>query len=84
MGHVTHPNGSCHTLRSRLSLSDDDALGAHCFVAGCCRVLQGVAGCCGVLQGVAVCCSALASNYYGVAMISRLLKIIGLFCKRAL
>jgi len=52
---------------------------------------------CSVLQCVAACCSVLQcvethkknnrkerSNVHGVATISRLLKIIGLFCKRAL
>jgi len=54
--------------------------------AVCCSVLQCVAVCCSVLQCVAVRCSANneGSHYYGVATISRLLKIIGLFCKRAL
>jgi len=63
----------------------------------CCSVLQCAAVCCSVLQRAAVCCSVLQrvaveilkgqlnSPYaYGVATISRLLKIVGLFCKRAL
>jgi len=64
-------------------------------VAVCCRVWLCVAVCCSVLQCVAVCRSMLSptdthgqnppkSALYGVATISRLLKIIGLFCKRAL
>jgi len=64
-------------------------------VAVCCSVLQCVAVCCSVSQCVAVCCSVLQCIAvihiwslfciltYGVATISRLLKIIGLFCKRA-
>jgi len=52
-------------------------------------VLQCVEVCCSVLQCVAVCCSVTAdgpavSVSYGVASISRLLAIIGLFIKRAL
>jgi len=65
-------------------------------VAVCCSVLQCVAVCCSVLQCVdpirecAVCCSELQSiavrtwptaSIYGVATISRLLKITGLFCR---
>ena len=63
-------------------------------VAVCCSVLQCIAVCCSVLQCVAVCCSERDSLFreylplvhmcYGVAMISRLHKIIGLICKRAL
>ena len=62
-------------------------------VAGCCIVLQCVAACFSALQCVAVCyllCAAMCCSVfvyysgYGVATISRLLKIIGLFCKRAL
>jgi len=58
-------------------------------VAVCCSVLQCVAVCCNMLQRVAVCifCTVFydAQLYdYGVATMSRLLKIIGLFCKRAL
>ena len=61
-------------------------------VAGCCRVLQCVAVCCSALQCVAVryiCNSGCMYAYfkrmnYGVATISRLLKITGRFCKRAL
>ena len=67
----------------------------HC-VAGCCIVLQCDNACCSVLQSwqcvtvcdsqrVAVCCSVHFPVYiYGVATTSRLLKIMGLFCKRAL
>jgi len=47
-------------------------------------VLHNVASCCSMLQYVAVCHSALKcgrTSYYGVAPISRLLKIIGLFCR---
>jgi len=60
-------------------------------------VVQCAAVCCSVLQCVAVCCSVVAivclSNtrihyfsvavylQYGVATISRLLKILGLFCR---
>jgi len=54
-------------------------------------ILHCVAVCCRVLQCVAVCCSVLRVLHlshwkwrYEVATISRLLKIIGLFCKRAL
>jgi len=57
-------------------------------VAVCCSVLQCVAACCSVLQRVAACCSVLfvllTGNDYGVALVSRIDKIIGLFCKRAL
>jgi len=62
-------------------------------VAACYCVLQCVAVCCSVSQCVAVvalCCSVLqcvaltSPATYGVATISRLLKVIGLFCKRAL
>ena len=67
-------------------------------VAVCCSVLQRVAVCCSVLQCAAACCSVLqdkswlplsecicrCGSCYGVATISRLLKITGLFCKRAL
>jgi len=50
-------------------------------------VLQCVAGRCSVLQCVAVCYSiliqfiAIHAFQYGVATISSLLKIVGLFCK---
>jgi len=54
-------------------------------------VLHCVGACCSVLQCVAACCSVLQWNSYTrgfspyrVATISRLLKMIGLFCKRAL
>jgi len=49
-------------------------------------VLQCVAVCCSVLQCVAVCCRdrEYKFTYYVVATISRLLKTIGLFWKRAL
>ena len=56
----------------------------------CCSVLQCVAVCCSVLQCVAVCtlaghgCTArrrICIYIYGVATISRLLKITGLFTK---
>ena len=50
--------------------------------AVCCSVLQCAAVCCRVLQCAAVCCRV--SNWYGVATVSRIDKIIGLFCKRAL
>jgi len=56
----------------------------------CCSVLHCAAVCCSVLQCVALrhtCRSVLAQCVtlcYGVATISTLLKIIGLFCKRAL
>ena len=61
-------------------------------VAVSCSVLQCVAVCCRVLQCVAVCCSVLLLVEFGIlldlqdglATMSRLLKIIGLFCKRAL
>jgi len=44
-----------------------------------------VAVCCIALQCVSMCCSALQSfAAYEVALTSRLLQIIGLFCKRAL
>ena len=67
----------------------------HCSVlqcvAVCCSVLQCVTVCCSVLQCVTVCCSVLQLNHPHimslvslVASISRPLKIIGLFCKRAL
>ena len=66
-------------------------------VAGCGSVLQCVTPCCNVLQYVAVCvascCSVLlewkyleVSRYkpgYGVALVSRIDTMIGLFCKRA-
>ena len=56
----------------------------HSYVTldSCCSVLQCVAVCCSVLQCVAVYHVWVVS--YGVATISRLLQIIGLFCKRAL
>ena len=52
-------------------------------VSVCCSVLQCVAVCCSALQCVAVHAVTPApfSRYYGVATISRLLKIIGLFCR---
>ena len=43
-----------------------------------------VAVCCSVLQCVAACCRVLQSATYGVAAIRRLLKMISLFCNRAL
>ena len=63
---------------------------AQCVV--CCSVLQCVAVCCSVLRCVAVCCSVLQreqralcslahSCCYGVATMSRLHKITGLFCR---
>jgi len=63
------------------------------FVALCLSVLQCVAVCCSVLQCVAVCWVSFVGRsclffthvlYYGVATISRLLKIVSLCCKRAL
>jgi len=68
------------------------------WAAVCCSVLQCVAVCCSVLQYVAVCnreqllhsrapverAMLHSKVQYGVATISRLLKITGLFCKRAL
>jgi len=66
-------------------------------VAVCCSVLRCVAVCCSANSRctrkphrLTVCCSAVVAvtlvgiNGYGVATIHRLLKIIGLFCKRAL
>ena len=52
-------------------------------VSVCCSVLQCVAVCCSALQCVAVhaVTPALFSGYYGVATISRLLQIKGLFCR---
>ena len=61
----------------------------------CCSMLQCVAVCCSVLQCAAECYSVLQSVrllsvgvnvivYYGVALVSRIDKIIGLFCKRDL
>ena len=44
-----------------------------------CSVLQCIAFCCSVLRCVPVRCSV--PHQYGVASISRLLKIIGLFCR---
>jgi len=55
----------------------------HC-VAVCCSVLQCVAAYCSVLQRVAACSSVLQCVIfcnYGVASISRLLKITCLFCR---
>jgi len=65
------------------------------FFTVCCSVLQCVAVCCSALQCVAVCCSVLQCmkawfavlstwSYYGVATVSKIDWIIGLFCKRAL
>jgi len=60
---------------------------ACCSMLQCCILLQSVAFCCSLLQ----CCSVVlcfrvgeADEPYGVATISRVLNIIGLFCKRAL
>jgi len=54
------------------------SVSAEC-VAEC--VVEGVAGVCGfVLQ----CLVDLFPSAYGVATISKLLKMIGLFCKKAL
>jgi len=53
-------------------------------VAVCCSVLQCIAVYCSVLQCNVVNVSVDLSRDYGMACISRLLKIIGLFCKRAL
>jgi len=51
-------------------------------VAACCSVLQcSVVCCCRVVQFVSVCRSV---SYYVVASVSRIDKIIGLLCKRAL
>jgi len=66
-----------------------------CSVLQCvavrCSVLQCVAMCCSVLQCAAVCCRIppwtscfVCAEQYGVATSSGLLKIIDLFCKRAL
>ena len=52
-------------------------------VAVCCNMLQCVADCGSVLQCVAVCCIVFVREIgYGVASTGRLLKIVGLFCKR--
>ena len=59
------------------------------FVVLCCSVMQCVAVCCSLLQCVAVPYSVVACadtrlpsvDKYGVATISRLLRIIGLFCR---
>jgi len=61
----------------------------------CCSMLQHVADANGLIQrkepfGATVLCCEIwkgaheTKSAYGVATISRLLKIIGLFCKRAL
>ena len=63
-----------------------------CCVAVRCSVLQCAAVCCSVLQnGAGYCIVALDDEIvvkcvlcHGLATISRLLTIIGLFCKRAL
>jgi len=64
---------------------------SHWGTCACCSMLRCVAVCRSVLQCVAVCCDddsgsrcSASGGEYGVATISRLLKIIGLFCKRAL
>jgi len=57
-------------------------------VAVCCSLLQSVAVCCSLLQGgaewswVARCVAVCSSmGQYGVATVSRIDKIIGLFCR---
>jgi len=65
--------------------------GKHSQKTQGCGVVQYVAVCCSVLQSVsdcvAVCCTYLARIFFvakgwcGVATNSRLLKIIGLFCR---
>ena len=47
----------------------------------CCSVLQCVAVCCSMFKLVAACCSVSWSALYGVAMVSRLLKNVVLFCR---
>jgi len=56
--------------------------GALQCVAVCCSVSQCVAVCCIVLQSIATHWSL--AHCYGVALVSRIDKSIGLFCKRAL
>ena len=67
-----------------LSLSLAVALSMRVYVCveqHCVALLQCVAVFRSVLQCAAVCCVCKATQCYGVATISRLLKIIGLFCR---
>jgi len=54
------------------------------YVALCGSVLQRAAVCCRVFQCVAFLFHEKEGVGYGVALVSRIDKIIGLFCKRAL
>jgi len=71
---------ACHSVAPPLRMQS---------VTACRSVLQRVTVCCSVLQRVAVCCSVSpgsvfrprSSAAYAVATISRLLKIISLFCR---
>ena len=54
MKHTTTDMGSKRTL-ARTICSQRPATHLTWYVAGCCRVLQGVAGCCSVLRCVTVC-----------------------------
>jgi len=58
---------------------------SHCVVV-CCNVLQFVAVCCrvGLINPAEICCSRFHSacwGYYGVALVSKIDKSIGLFAK---
>ena len=75
----------CYSVSLCVAVCFGIVCGSVCCRNVCCSVLQCVAVCCSVVQCVAVCCSLLLTHSrYGVATTSRLLKIIGLFCERAL
>jgi len=86
-------NESCHT-DTQEDLKGNKVICYHCGLAFCkevtnYQVLQTVSVYCSLLQSVAVCCCVLHSCAvflirYGVATLSRIDKMIGLFCKRDL
>ena len=75
---------------SHLCWSALECVGVRCSALECAGVSQSMMKCdgvcCSVCKRDGVCCGVFGFRvvYYGVATISRLLEITGLFCKRAL
>jgi len=83
MCHVTHVNVSCHSYCLYIRVGDTCGVGTHMLCTHTCT-------CICIYRYMYMCPACIYGRgthvvyMYGVATISRLLKIIGLFCKRAL